>query len=176
MSNRLKPFVCFWGRDSILSTALMTFSFTKVVRLLFRMFAAASIRAFCSSSTRKQITFPIVQCYTLADRLSTTVLHWQHGAIALGLGHRKCAGRFFPAAFVGLRADDLAPAHAAHALRPGRSQSLARQLDGLLHPSGELSLVELLVLVDVEVAHFFVPGLAGQTGRSDVPWKKATLT
>jgi hypothetical protein len=57
-----------------------------------------------------------------------------------------------------------------------RSQSFAGQLAGLLHPSGELSFVELLVLVDVEEAHFLLLGLAGRSGRRDVPRKKATLT
>jgi len=42
-----------------------------------------------------------------------------------------------------------------------RSQSFAGQLAGLLHPSGELSFVELLVPVDVEVAHFLLLALAG---------------
>ena len=32
----------------------------------------------------------------------------------------------------------------------GRSHSFAGQLAGLLHPSGELSFVELVVLMDVE--------------------------
>src|SRR5205823_5803540 len=41
------------------------------------------------------------------------------------------------------------------------SHSLAGQLAGLLHPSGELSFVELVVLVDVEVAHFLLLGLPG---------------
>src|SRR5437870_8545359 len=48
-----------------------------------------------------------------------------------------------------------------HAPRTGRSHSFAGQLAGLLHPSGELSFVELVVLVDVEVAHFLLFGLAG---------------
>jgi hypothetical protein len=56
---------------------------------------------------------------------------------------------------------DLATAHATHAPRTGRSHSFAAQLAGLLHPSGELSFVELVVLVDVEVAHFLLRGLAG---------------
>jgi hypothetical protein len=60
--------------------------------------------------------------------------------------------------------------------RTGRSHSFGRQLADLLHPSGELSLVELIVLVDVEVAHVLVLGLAGGDRRSDVPRKKATLT
>ena len=51
---------------------------------------------------------------------------------------------------------------------------------GLLHPSGELSFVELVVLLvvlmDVEVARVLALGPAGGTGRSDVPRKKATLT
>ena len=52
-------------------------------------------------------------------------------------------------------------AHATHALRTGRSHSFAGQLAGLPHPSDELSFVELVVLVDVEVAHFQLLGLAG---------------
>jgi len=47
--------------------------------------------------------------------------------------------------------------------------ALAGQLHGLLHPSGKLSFVELVVLVDVEVAQFLVLGLARGSGRSDVP-------
>jgi hypothetical protein len=65
------------------------------------------------------------------------------------------------------------PRHAPHT---GRSHSFAGQLAGLLHPSGELSFVELVVLMDVEVARVLALGLAGGTGRSDVPRKKATLT
>jgi len=42
----------------------------------------------------------------------------------------------------------------------GRSHSFARQLAGF-HPSGELNFVELVVLADVEVAHFLLLGLAG---------------
>jgi hypothetical protein len=38
----------------------------------------------------------------------------------------------------------------------------AGQLAGLLHPSDELSCVELVILVDVKVAHFFLLGLAGR--------------
>ncbi len=67
---------------------------------------------------------------------------------------------WFAAAFVGLRADDVATAHATHAPRTGRSHSFAGQLAGF-HPSGELSFVELVVLVDIEVAHFLLLGLAG---------------
>src|SRR3984957_17164426 len=55
--------------------------------------------------------------------------------------------------------------HATHAPRTGRSQSFAGQLVGLLHPSGELSFVELVVLVDVEVAHFLLLGLDGGNRR-----------
>ena len=40
--------------------------------------------------------------------------------------------------------------------RTGRSHSFAGQLAGLLYPSGELSFVERVVLVDVEVAHFLL--------------------
>jgi hypothetical protein len=41
------------------------------------------------------------------------------------------------------------------------SHSFAGQLAGSLHPGGELSFVEQVVLMDVEVAHFLLPGLAG---------------
>jgi len=37
----------------------------------------------------------------------------------------------------------------------------AGQFAGLLHPSGELSFIELVVLVDVEVARVLALGLAG---------------
>ena len=57
----------------------------------------------------------------------------------------------------------------------GRSHSFAGQLAGLLHPIGELSFVELVVLMDVEVAHFLLFGFAGGRERSDEPRKKATL-
>ena len=50
----------------------------------------------------------------------------------------------FAAAFVGLRADDLATAHATHVPLTGRSHSFAGQL---LHPIRELSFVELVVLM-----------------------------
>jgi hypothetical protein len=43
----------------------------------------------------------------------------------------------------------------------GCSHSLTTQLAGLLYPSGELSFIESVVLVNVEVAHFLVLGLAG---------------
>jgi len=101
----------------------------------------------------------------------------RHGAVALGLGHCIVRRQFLrAAAFVGLRADDLASAHATHAPRTGRSHAFAGQLAGLLHPSGEPSFVELVVLMDVEVARVLALGFAGGTGRSDVPPKKATLT
>src|SRR5262249_19800470 len=45
--------------------------------------------------------------------------------------------------------------------RTGCSHSFAGQFAGLLHPSGELTFVELVILVEVEVAHFLVLGLAG---------------
>lgn len=47
----------------------------------------------------------------------------------------------------------------------------------MLHPGGKLSFVELVVLMDVEVARVLALGLppAGP-GLSDVPRKKATLT
>jgi hypothetical protein len=38
----------------------------------------------------------------------------------------------------------------------------------LLHPSGELSFVELVVLADVEVAHFLLRGLAGRTSEQEL--------
>src|SRR2546429_132347 len=65
---------------------------------------------------------------------------------------------FFAAAFVGLRADDLATAHATHAPRTGRSHSFAGQVAGLLHRSGELSFVELVVLVDRGLGRYSDPG------------------
>ena len=56
-----------------------------------------------------------------------------------------------------------ANSYATHAPRTGRcSHSFAEQLAGLLHPNGELSFVERIVLVDVEVAHFLLLGLAGR--------------
>src|SRR5438874_626558 len=59
----------------------------------------------------------------------------------------------------GLGADVLATIHATH-VAPAANHSFAAQLAGLLHPSGELSFVELVVLVVVEVAHFLLLGLA----------------
>src|SRR5205809_3464485 len=47
-------------------------------------------------------------------------------------------------------------------LQASRSHSFAGQLAGLLHPSGELSFVELVVLMDVEVARVLALGLAGR--------------
>jgi hypothetical protein len=47
-------------------------------------------------------------------------------------------------------------------LATSRSHAFAGRLAGLLHPVGELIFVELVVLVDVEVAHVLVPGLAGR--------------
>jgi hypothetical protein len=58
-----------------------------------------------------------------------------------------------------------ASAHATHAHRTGPSHSFAGLLAGLLHPSGELGFVEPAVLVDIEVAHFLLLGLAGRTQR-----------
>src|SRR5262245_18946386 len=43
-----------------------------------------------------------------------------------------------------------------------RSHSFAGQLAGLAHPSGELSFIELVVLMDVEVARVLARGLAGR--------------
>jgi hypothetical protein len=48
-------------------------------------------------------------------------------------------------------------------LATSRSHSFAGQLAGLLHPSGELSFVEMVVLVDVEGARVLALGL----GRRD---------
>src|SRR5438874_13710130 len=45
--------------------------------------------------------------------------------------------------------------------RTDRSHAFAGQLAGLLHPTGELSFVELVVLMDVEVARVLALGLAG---------------
>jgi hypothetical protein len=53
------------------------------------------------------------------------------------------------ARFVGGRADGFASAHATYAPRTGRSHSFAGQLAVLLHPTGELSFLELVVLVDI---------------------------
>src|SRR5436305_1062258 len=44
--------------------------------------------------------------------------------------------------------------------RTGRSHSFAGQLAGLLHPGGDLRFVERVVLMDVEVAHFLLLGIA----------------
>src|SRR5271166_2453674 len=43
----------------------------------------------------------------------------------------------------------------------GRLRNPAGQRGGLLHPRRHLRLVELVVFMDVEVAHFLVLGLAG---------------
>ena len=56
----------------------------------------------------------------------------------------------------------LRPARGSQALT--RLQTFAGQLTGLLQPSGELGFVEPVVLVDVEVTHFLVLGLAGREG------------
>ena len=50
------------------------------------------------------------------------------------------------------------------AIATSRSHSFAGQLTGLLHPGDELSFVELVVLVDVEVAHVLLLGLTGRDG------------
>src|SRR5947207_13272363 len=47
-------------------------------------------------------------------------------------------------------------------LATSRSHSFAGQKARLLHPSGELRFVELVVLVDIEVAPLFALGLAGR--------------
>jgi hypothetical protein len=52
----------------------------------------------------------------------------------------------------------------------------AGKLRCMPNPTRHELLVELVVLVDVEVAHVLVLGLAGGRGRSDVPRKNATLT
>ena len=57
-----------------------------------------------------------------------------------------------------------------------RLHPFAGQLAGLLHPIDELSLVELVVLTDIKVAHVLVFGFPGGTGCKDVPRKKVTLT
>ena len=63
-----------------------------------------------------------------------------------------------------------------HASRADGSHLFAGQEARLLDPGGELSFVELVVFVDVEVAHFFLLGLAGGILLSDAQRKKATLT
>ena len=72
---------------------------------------------------------------------------------------------------VAARCGDGLPARILPALRDP-----AGQLRCLPNPTRHELLVELVVLVDVEVAHFLVLGFAGGRGRSDVPRKKATLT
>ena len=52
----------------------------------------------------------------------------------------------------------------------------AGQRRGLPDPTRQELLVELVVFVDVEVARVLVLGLAGGTGRRDVPRKKVTFT
>src|SRR5215813_3752493 len=47
---------------------------------------------------------------------------------------------------------------------PERLQALAWQSAGLLHPGGELGFVELIVLVDIEIARLLLFGLAGRHG------------
>ena len=81
----------------------------------------------------------------------------------LGGRHRKPPGSFALRRPIGLvtSASDGTVSPSARDLRTGRSQSFAGQLAGLLHPTNELSFVELLILADVEVAHFLVLGLAG---------------
>src|SRR3979411_2739688 len=59
----------------------------------------------------------------------------------------------------------LASAHATRAPPTGRSHSFAGQKAGLLHPSGELSFVELVVLMDIEVAPVLAFGFAGRARR-----------
>jgi len=46
----------------------------------------------------------------------------------------------------------------------------------LFHPTDELSFVELVALVDVEVARVLALGLGRRAGHSDMPRKKATFT
>jgi hypothetical protein len=53
------------------------------------------------------------------------------------------------------------PAHTMHLPRTGRSHAFARQRGGLLHPDGELSFVELVALMDIEVARVLALGLTG---------------
>src|SRR5438552_13382978 len=71
-------------------------------------------------------------------------------SLHLSTGHCYCSldptGELY---LKGKKADDFANAHAAHAPRTGRSYSFAGQLAGLLHPIGEQSFVQVVVLVDV---------------------------
>ena len=57
--------------------------------------------------------------------------------------------------------------HAAY--RIDHSHLWAGQLAGLRYPSGELNFVELLLLLNIEVAQFVLLGLPGDTGGSDAP-------
>jgi hypothetical protein len=59
-------------------------------------------------------------------------------------------------------ADDLATVYAVPHPATRSSQSVALQLAGLLYPSCELGFIKLVVLVDVEVAHVFLLGLAAR--------------
>jgi hypothetical protein len=74
------------------------------------------------------------------------------------VGDRYCAG-------IGPSAElipDCAALHPGYKLQAGRSHSFAGQLAGLLHPSGELSFVERVVLMDVEGARVLALGFAGR--------------
>src|SRR5262245_4789590 len=55
------------------------------------------------------------------------------------------------------------------------SHSFAGQLAGLLHPISQLSFVDLVVLVDVDVAHFFLLGLARREGAQRLAAEESQL-
>ena len=63
---------------------------------------------------------------------------------------------------------------------PGASHRLetmfAEQFRCLPNPTRHELFVELIALMDVEVAHVLLLGFAGGTGRSEAPRKKATFT
>lgn len=58
----------------------------------------------------------------------------------------------------------LLPGLFANSITAYCSELFAAQLAGLFHPLGELNFVERVILVDVEVAHFFMLGLAWRHG------------
>ena len=66
--------------------------------------------------------------------------------------------------------------HAPSGLQAPRSHSFAGQKARLLHPSGELSFVELVVLMDVEVAHVLLLGRARGKRTQRRAAEKATFT
>jgi hypothetical protein len=65
---------------------------------------------------------------------------------------------------VGLRAYDLATAHATRAPRNGRSEFIRRAIGSLASPELRIELRQVVVRMDVELARFIVLGPAGSDG------------